>query len=323
MRYILRRAVHGLVLLLGASALSFLFLAHAPGDYVDEMRLNPQVSAETLAALRVKYGLDQPPAKRYIHWLNSICKGDLGFSFSYNVPVVSLLRPRARNTLLLTGTATLLAWIVAIPLGLWSAASGGGWADRLCLGTTSALLAIPEILLALVLLFIAVRTGWFPTGGMVSLGFDELSGWGKVADIAAHLFLPVVVLVLGSLPTLVRHVRASALEVISAPFIGAARAHGIKRPTILFRYVLRAAANPLISLFGLSLAALLSGSLLVEVIMGWPGAGPLLVEAILARDCYVVVGAVMFTALVGCLGNLAADVLLYVLDPRIRLEEIR
>jgi peptide/nickel transport system permease protein len=323
MRYVLRRAVHGLMLLLEASALSFLFLAHTPGDYVDEMRLNPQLSGETLAALRVKYGLDQPLATRYIRWLNCIRKGNLGFSFAYNLPVASLLLPRALNTLLLTGTATLLAWIVAIPFGLWSASSGGGWVDRLCLGTTSALLAIPEILLALGLLFIAARTGWFPTGGMVSLGFDELSGWGKAADVAAHFFLPVVVLVLGSLPTLVRHVRASALEVISAPFIGAARAHGIKRHTILFRYVLRAAANPLISLFGLSLAALLSGSLLVEVILGWPGVGSLLVEAVLARDVYVVVGAVMFTALVACLSNWVADGLLYALDPRIRLEEIR
>jgi len=323
MRFVLRRAVHGLVLLLGTSLLSFLFLSLAPGDFVDEMRLNPQVSAETLAAVRVKYGLDQPLAKRYLHWLNCVRKGDLGFSFAYNVPVVSLLLPRARNTLLLTGTATLLAWLIAIPLGLWSASSEGGWVDRLCLGATSALLAIPEILLALALLLVAVRTGWFPAGGMVSLGFDELSGWRKFTDIIAHLFLPAVVLVLGSLPTLVRHVRASVLEVLSSPFIRAARARGIRRRSILFRYVLRAAANPLISLFGLSLAALLSGSLLVEVIMGWPGAGPLLVEAILARDFYVVVGAVMFSALAACLANLAADGLLYALDPRIRLEEIQ
>ena len=193
--------------------------------------------------------------------------------------------------------------------------------DRLCLGTTSALLAIPEILLALGLLFVALRTGWIPTGGIVSIGFDQLSEWDKVTDVAAHLFLPVGVLVLGNLPTLVRHVRASVLEVLSSPFIRAARAHGIKRRSILFRYALRAAANPLISLFGLSLAALVSGSLLVEVIMDWPGAGPLLTEAILARDFYVVVGAVMFSALVAFAGNLAADLLLYILDPRIRLEQ--
>jgi peptide/nickel transport system permease protein len=320
MGFFLRRFAHGMFLLLGASMLSFLFLQLAPGDFLDEVRLNPQISRETVAGLRTHYGLDRPLPERYLHWLNSVRKGDLGFSFAYNSPVLSLLWPRARNTLLLTGIATFLSWLVAVPLGVWSATRRGHWEDRLCMATTFGLLVVPDILLALVFVFLAVRTGWFPTGGMVSIGFSELGWWGRMMDILAHLFLPVTALVLGGLPVLVRHVRSAMAEVLSSPFICAARAHGIQRRSVLFRYGLRAAANPLVSLLGLSLAVLLSGSLLVEIIMSWPGVGPLLVQAILTRDVYVVVGAVMFSTLVIFAANLAADGLLYVLDPRTRNE---
>jgi peptide/nickel transport system permease protein len=318
MRYFTHRVVHGIFLVVGASLLSFSFLELAPGNFLDEMRLNPQIAPETIAALRTQYGLNQPLPRRYVHWLKSVCKGDLGFSFAYNSPVGPLLWPRGRNTLLLTGAATLVAWLIALPLGVWSAAHRGGWGERLCMGTISGLLAIPEILLALGLLFMAVRTGWFPTGGMVSVGFAGLSWWGKIKDIVSHSFLPVTALVAGNLPILVRHVRASMVEVLASPFVRAARAHGLTKSSLLFRYALRAAANPLISLLGLSLAVLLSGSLLVEVIMSWPGVGPLLLEAMLGRDVYVVIGAVMFSTFFILLGNLIADGLLYALDPRIR-----
>jgi peptide/nickel transport system permease protein len=318
MRFFLSRLVHGLLLLFGASVLSFLFLELAPGDFLDEIRLNPQISSETMSGLRRQYGLDRPIHERYFRWLNSVRKGDLGFSFAYNSPVIPLLWPRARNTLLLTGIATFVSWLIAVPLGVWSANHRGHWQDRFCGDVTAGVVAIPEILLALGLVLIAVRTGWFPTGGMVSIEFSELGWWGKMADVLAHLCLPVATLVLGSLPVLVRHVRAAMIEVIRSPFILAARAHGIPRRAVLFRYALRAAANPLVSLFGLSLTMLLSGSLLVEIIMSWPGVGALLLQAIMARDIFVVIGAVMFSIVVIFLGNIAADGLLYALDPRVR-----
>jgi peptide/nickel transport system permease protein len=188
------------------------------------------------------------------------------------------------------------------------------------MGTISGLLAIPDILLALALLYLAVRTGWFPAGGMVSVGFTGLGWWGKVKDIASHCFLPLAALVAGNLPVLVRHVRAGAVEALASPFIRTARAHGLPTGSLLFRYALRAAANPLASLAGFTLAGLVSGSLLTEVIMSWPGVGPLLLEALLARDVYVVIGAVMFSTVFIFLGNLFADGLLYALDPRIRRE---
>ncbi len=318
MRYFLRRLMHAAFLLIGVSILTFLFSTLAPGSYFDEMRLNPQISRETVAALRAQYQLDRPLPVRYVRWVNSLLHGEMGFSFAYNSPVAPLLWVRARNTLLLTVTATLIAWALALPVGIWSATTLGRLPDRTLSWATAALLVIPDLVLAIGLLILAVRTGWFPTGGMVSISFENLSPLQKFRDIALHLELPVMALVLSALPMLVRHVRAAVAEVLDAPFLRAAAGHGIQRRTLLYRYALRAAANPLISLFGFSVGALLSGSLLVEVVMSWPGLGPLLLDAILARDLYVVIGGVLCSTIFLVAGNFLADVLIYRVDPRIR-----
>ena len=321
MRYLWRRTIHGLFLLVGVSLLSFLLLEMAPGDYFAEMRLNPQISPETVAALRARYGLDRPLPERYARWLRSVAAGEWGYSFAYASPVGPLLRDRALHTLALAGSATLLAWLIAIPLGVrWAAARPGRWPDRLWAAITSAGLATPDLLVAMGLLLLAVRTGALPTGGLTSPGFDDLGSLGKARDLAAHAVLPVAALVVGMLPVLVRHVRASMVEALASPFARAARGHGIPRGRLLFRHALPAAAPPLASLVGFSVASLLSSSLLVEVVMSWPGLGPLLLESILARDVYVVVGAVQASTLVLLAGNLVADLLLYGADPRIRRE---
>ena len=319
MYFLLRRSLQGILLLAGVSILAFLFSALAPGNYVDDMRLNPQISRETLAALHAQYQFDRPLPVRYVRWLKSVARGEMGFSFAYNSPVAPLLYARARNTLLLTLTATLIAWGIALPLGIWSATRMGRLPDRVLTWSTAALLAIPDLVLALGLLIIAVRSGWFPTGGIVSVAFDTLSPIQKLRDVAMHMILPVSALVLSALPMLIRHVRAALTEQIDAPFLRAAAAHGIPRRTLVYRYALRAAANPLISLFGFSIGALISGSLLVEVVMSWPGLGPLLLEAILARDLYVVIGGALLSTAFLVAGNFLADVLLYWADPRIRV----
>jgi len=320
MRFFLRRIAHGAFLLVGVSILSFALIELAPGDFFTEMRLNPQLSPETLAGLRQQYGLDQPLPVRYLHWARSVTRGEFGFSFAYNAPVAPLLWLRARNTLLLTAPAALFAWLIAIPIGVGSAARRNKWDDKIVSGGITALLAIPELLLALGFLLISLRTGYLPTGGMLSVGFSELGWWEKFKDITAHLAVPVAVLTLGSLPILVRHVRATMLEVLQSPFINAARAHGISPRRLLFRHALPAALNPLISLFGFSIAGLLSASLLVEIVVSWPGLGPLLLEAILGRDLYVVVGAILFSTMFLVVGTLVSDLLLFAADPRIRAQ---
>ncbi len=320
MRYLLRRLVHASFLLVGVSVLAFLFTTLAPGTYFDEMRLNPQIAPETVAALRSQYGFDKPLPVRYATWLSSAFHGDMGFSFAYNSPVAPLLLVRAKNTLLLTIAATLVAWAIALPVGVWSAERLGRLPDRLLSWGTAVLLVIPDLALALGLLVFAVRSEWFPTGGMASVDFETLSPLSKLRDLALHMILPVTALVLSALPLLIRHVRSAVADVLNAPFLLAAMGHGIPRRTLLYRYALPAAANPLISLFGFSVGALLSGSLLIEVVMSWPGLGPLLLEAILARDLYVVVGGILFSALFLVGGNFLADLLLYWADPRIRSE---
>ena len=320
MRYFLRRLVHAVFLLVGVSVLAFLFTVLAPGNYFDEMRLNPQIAPETIDALRTQYEVNRPLPIRYAHWVGSVLRGDMGFSFAYNSPAAPLLLVRARNTLLLTVTAMLLSWGLALPLGIWSAEHQGRVPDLLLSWGTAALMVIPDFALALGFLILAVKSGWFPTGGMVSLHFEGLTFLGKVRDLLLHMALPIAALVLSVLPLLVRHVRAAVFEVLDAPFLLAAEGHGIPRRTLLYRYALPAVANPLISLFGFSIGTLLSGSLLVEVVMSWPGLGPFLLEAILARDLYVVIGGVLLSTFFLVGGNFLADLLLYWADPRIRTE---
>ena len=320
MKYLERRMVHGALLLVSVSVLCFLFTDLAPGNFFDEMKLNPQISSDTVAALRSQYGLNRPLPVRYGRWVQSVMKGEWGYSFAYNSPVRGLIVLRARNTLLLTSLATLVAWLIAVPLGVWTASRKGSWPDRICMSGTSFFIAVPEMVVVFGLLYFVIRSHALPAGGMLSRGFEQLGIAEKMIDLAKHLIVPVLTLVLAGLPILVRHVRASMIEVLNTPFIAAARGHGISQTRILFRYALPAGANPLMSLFGLSLAGLLSGSLLVEVITGWPGLGPLLLEASISRDLYVVIGVVMSSTVFMIMGNLLADALLVAVDPRVRTE---
>lgn len=319
MKYIARRLLHGLFVLAAASILSFLLASLAPGDFFSELRLDPRVSVQTVEGLRHEHGLDRPLLKRYASWVASAAQGDFGYSLAYNGPVGPLLGQRMRGTLLLTGAAVLASWLLAIPLGIWSATQRGTWRDSICRGLISLLLSIPELLLAIVFLVLAVESGWFPAGGMMRPEWDSLSAFERVRDVVWHLVLPVTVLVLGMLPVLVRHTRAAMIEVMDSAFAVNARAQGIPRRRLLVRHLLPAAAGPLVGLFGLSFGTLLSASLLLEVVMSWPGLGPLFLEAIMARDFALVVGVVMLSTALLITGNLVADVLLYRLDPRIRM----
>jgi peptide/nickel transport system permease protein len=312
MRYALGRVAHSVLLLGAVSVFAFLISALAPGDFYTELEADPRVSAEALAALRAENGLDRPLPARYLLWLKSVGRGEFGYSLSYRGPVGPLLAERIPGTLLLTATATFLAWVLALPLGIWSAARRGGWPDLSLKVILSMLLATPELLLMIMLLALAVQSGCLPAGGMHSPGSTG------IGDLVRHLILPITVLTLGLLPVLVRHVRTALGEVMDAPFALAARSQGIPAGRILSCHLLAAALNPLISLFGFSLGTLLSASLLVEVIAGWPGLGPLFLDAIFARDYALVLGVVLISTTFLIAGNLAADLLLYRADPRIR-----
>ena len=315
---IARRIGSSVVTLFAVSVFSFALLELAPGDFFAELQTDTRVAPETVAALRAQYGLTQSPVVRYWQWLQSFVSGDLGFSLAHRAPVSSVIWVRAGNTLLLTIPAMLLTWCLAVPLGVWVGRRRNRWVDRTCSGVTSTLVALPDLLVALLLLLIALRTGFFPTGGMHAPGADELGFGARLWDFGAHAFLPLCALVATALPSLVCHIRAGVIEAVEAPAVQAARGHGIVRSRITLRYVLPLAANPLISLAGLSIATLLSASLLIEVVMSWPGLGPMLVDALLAKDVHVVLSASMLASTLLVIGNLAADLTLYVVDPRIR-----
>jgi len=318
MNFLARRALHSLLLLVGASVLTFLLVRLAPGDYFESMRVNPQISNRAIASLRSEYGLDKPSPVLYWHWLKSVVKGEGGFSFVYNTAAVPILWPRVQNTLLLAGCATLLAWIIALPVGTLAAARIGSWTDLLASGTIALLLAVPELVLGLLLLLLAVHVG-LPAGGMRSPLPAGTGIWNESKDIVGHMFLPALCLAAGLLPLLLSHVRASMREALQSPFVSAALGFGISFRRVLLRHALPAALNPLISLFGLSLGLLISSSLLVEAIFGWPGLGQLMLQAIASRDVFLVIDSTMLGTAFLIAGNFVADLLLYVSDPRIRV----
>lgn len=318
--YVGRRALRGLYILFGVSLGSFILSELAPGDFYAEARLNPQISPDALVRMKSEHRLDQPLISKYGYWLESVVRGEWGFSLSYNIPVGRLLWPRLLNTLLLTLTATVLAWVVAVPAGIWLATGGRAVHRLLARGALALLVATPEVLLVLIFQLIAARSGYLPVGGMFSPERLGMKVWNIAPDIARHLVLPVAVLTLSALPAIAMHAASSIAEVLDAPFIRGARANGIPPWRLLWRHALPAAAHPLIASFGLSAGTLLSASVLVESAMGWPGLGRLMLEATLERDVQVVVSIVTLSAVFLVAGSFVSDLLLYSVDPRIRRE---
>ena len=319
-RHAARTIVRGSLLLAGLSLLCFVLFQLTPGDFFVEAHLNSTVSAADLAALRAHHALDRPILLKYWYWLGSVSRGEWGFSFAYNRPAGDLLWARAANTLLLTVTANVIAWVIAILLGVWSAGRSRKLAGALVGGCVSVLLALPDLLIVLLLLFAAARTGLLPLGGMFSAQSAQLAGWPRLSDRLAHLVLPATALALSMLPPLVEHARSAMSDVLGSTYIRAARASGISQSRILFRHAIPAAANALLSLLGLSVGMLLSSSLLVETVFGWPGLGQLLFQATLERDVYVVIDVVMLSAFLLLAGNFVTDLLQRAADPRIRAE---
>ena len=315
---VLRRLLHVIPLLLGISALTFLLLHLAPGDPFAAMAENPQISAETLARMRHDFGLDRPAWVQYLLYLRNIAlRGDFGQSFAYHQPVARVLFARLGNTLLLAGAAALVTWGLAIPLGVLAAVRTRTWVDRTLSLVAFAGLSVPEVISGLALLYLAARTGWFPIGGMHSLDAGELGAWGRFVDLLRHLVLPALVVGIVPLASRMRQMRAGMLDVLSLDYVTTARAKGLPESAVIGRHALRTALNPMITLFGLTLGSLLSGSFIAEFIFNWPGLGTITLEAIQRQDQYVVLGAVLLAATVLVAGNLVADLLLVVADPRI------
>jgi peptide/nickel transport system permease protein len=219
--------------------------------------------------------------------------------------------------MLLATIAVILTWLIAIPAVIWAAA-GRAWRARVLTGGASIAMSVPDLLIALMLSVAAAHTGWLPTGGMSSTGSELLDTWGFFADVALHLVLPVTAVILSMLPVVLLHAISAVEEVLQEPFILSARALGIRRMRVLVRHALPVAANPLITLAGLSVGTLLGSAVIVEVISGWPGLGSLLLQAVQQRDMHVIVSATMLSSVVLIVATLVSDILVRLVDPRIR-----
>lgn len=317
--YILKRILQAIPLLIIVSLISFFIIRLSPVDPLAELRLNPSVSQETLQKETQRLGLDKPIIVQYGKWAKSFLKGDLGIT-SNGEKVSTKLKERIPNTLLLTTIVIFLTWIAGIPLGVLAALKWKSPLDRTLTVLTSIGMAIPSFFFAVLLLIFAVKTGWFPIGGLTSSNFLEMSIPHQIWDITRHLILPVTVLFTISLAGLQRQMRANLLDVLDSDYVKFARAKGLSEFDVIYKHALRNAINPMITLLGFEFAGLLSGAALTEYVFQYPGLGRLILEAVLRSDINLVMASLMMGAIMLILGNLIADILLIIADPRIRVK---
>ncbi len=317
LKYILKRIIQIIPLLFIVSIISFFIIRLSPIDPLAELRLNPSISQETLQKETQRLGLDKPITVQYAKWAVSFVKGDLGVTSS-GERVSDKLKERIPNTLLLTSIVIFMTWAVGVPLGILGAIYHKSQFDRLLTVLSSIGMAIPSFFFAILLLIFAVKTSIFPVGGLTSFDFDELSLGGKILDLARHLVLPVTVLFTISLAGLQRQMRANMLDVMDSEYIKFARAKGLSEFKVIFKHALRNALNPMITLLGFEFAGLLSGAALTEYVFQYPGLGRLILEAVMKSDINLVMASLMMGSIMLVLGNLLADILLIITDPRIR-----
>ena len=303
------------------ATLVFVLLETAPGTPADLMLGSSPVPSHVRERIEQAYGFDRPPVERYVNWMAGLClRGDLGWSHSRSRPVSELLAGALPPTLLLAGTALVLHVLVGILLGVVSAARKNRWPDRALTLTSLLFYAMPTFWLGLMsVLLLSYVVPVFPASSMLSVGAADWPFLWRLADLAWHLALPAAVLGLASAAAMTRFVRAGLLEALGQEFIRSARARGLGSGRVLVRHALRNSLLPVVNLIGLSLPILFSGSIVIEVVFAWPGMGRLMYDAILSQDVSIVLASTLLAALMVVLGNLAADLTMAAVDPRIRL----
>lgn len=319
--FILRRFLAMIPLIFGITLLAFALMSLAPGDFLTPVRAQRDVPPELIDAIEKSFGLDQAWYVQYVKWLGNVFSGNLGHSWTYKLPVTDLIGQRLWATFLLSLTAFCFAWCLAIPLGVLTAIYRGSLLDRIVSFLAYSALSIPEFFLALLLVFFAAQTGLFPLGGATSIDYDYMSLSEQFWDRVRHLVLPTLALSIGSIASILRIMRANFLDVMAADFVRTARAKGLSAVRVNAVHIVRNAVNPLISSFGFAFSGLLSGALMVEIVLQYPGLGQLMYQSILREDQFVVLASVMLGCVMLVLGNLIADILLAWSDPRIRLEK--
>jgi peptide/nickel transport system permease protein len=314
-RFLLRRLLFALFLVIAVSSCALLLTRLAPGDLTAE--LGPRARATDIARTRERFDLDQSPLSQLGGWAVRAAHFDFGDSFLYDRPVGGLIRRAAGNTAVLAAAALVAATFIGIPLGIFTGSRGGALASFVR-GVSLVFLSVPPLLTSLLLVFLASRTGWLPAGGMTSAQAID-AGWGAwMIDVAKHLPLPALALALPLAATFERLQAQAIDETIQQPFIAAAVARGVAQRRLLFDHAWRASLRSMCAIYGLAIGALLSGSFVVEYVTAWPGLGRLMYEALRARDIYLVAGCAAMGAVFVAVGSVVADLLLFAADPRVR-----
>lgn len=325
--FIAKRLLWMLPFLVAISFLSFVLIQLPPGDYVTTYiatlaASNEVVDQNTAADLRARFGLDQPMIVQYWKWISHIVfEGDFGLSFEWQQPVGDLIWERMALTLLLTVSALLLTWGIALPVGVFSAVKKYSVGDYIVTFLSFLGLAIPSFLLALVLMYVAAVHFGQNVGGLFSEQYLT-APWSvdKVIDLLQHLWIPVVILAVSGTASLIRVMRANMLDELHKPYVTTARAKGLSEFTLLVKYPLRLALNPFISTIAWLLPNLVSGSIIVAIVLSLPTAGPLLLQSLMSQDMYLAGAFILLICALTVLGSLVSDILLALVDPRIRLE---
>ena len=311
-RFLIRRLLGAIPLLLGVAVLSFIFMQLAPGGPDALFARNARMTEEQLQAIRHNMGLDRPMPEQLLRWLTNLLRGDLGISYTQYRPVSQVIWDVVPNTLLLMGTGMLISLAAALTFGILAARRQYGFFDNVTSFISYFGLAMPVFWFGLMLqLLFAVHLGWLPSAGMQS------AGGGGALDVARHLVLPAFTIAIGSIAGWSRYVRSSTIESLSQDYVRTARAKGMEERRVLLGHVLRNALIPFVTVVGIDVPLYLTGAVLTETVFSWPGMGRLFFDALTVRDYPILMGILLLGAVLIVLGNLIADVLYGVLDPRI------
>jgi peptide/nickel transport system permease protein len=323
--YVAWRLLYLIPTLFAISVVSFAIIQLPPGDYLTAMiaELSEQgqiVDNDQVLALQQRYGLGDPIYVQYWKWISGILtRGDFGQSFQWDRPVIDLIMSRLPLTILISVTTILFTWIVSFPIAVYSAVHQYSIGDYIATTIGFLGLAVPNFLIALVLMYVGLEFFGHSVGGLFSPEFQDAPwSWAKVADLLAHLWVPVVVLGTAGTAALIRVLRANLLDELHKPYVVAARARGGKEGTLLVKYPLRVALNPFVSTVGWLLPLLISGDIIVGRVLSLPTTGPLLLNALISQDMYLAGSIIMIVSVLTVLGTLLSDILLAWLDPRIR-----
>ena len=304
----------------------FLLIKLTPGDFVSNYAAALAASGETvddamLDSMRARYGLDQPLIVQYWDWISGVMRGDFGYSFQWQQPVSNLIGERMGLTLVLSVSTLMFTWAIALPIGVYSAVRRYSLGDYIFTLLGFIGLAVPGFLMALVLMYVGIS--WFHTdvGGLFSTEYvDAPWSLARVGDLLAHLWIPMALLGFSGAASLIRIMRANLLDQLHQPYVDTARAKGLSEFTLLVRYPIRIALNPFISTLGWVLPHLVSGSVIISIVLNLPTAGPLLLQALLGQDQYLAGAFLLLLCGLTVLGTLLSDILLALLDPRIRVQ---